>query len=177
VVAHILAAATKRAAKRLLGRKDFGFALSPEVLSSLAARPGRSNMNAPLDPKELLDTEWWRDREIDVPANPGTRHMKYGAVQDIYGQWSLWTSGDQVVSQPDLDPVRLGTVRLLPIAPASGSVCPTTLRLDFYWDWRVRSPKQIKFSGRMYVAASKTFQLLSSRLQAAVLLDFSWGCF
>lgn len=81
--------------------------------------------------------------------------MKYGAaVQDIYGQWSLWTSGDQVVSQPDLDPVRLGTVRLIPIAPASGSVCPTTLQLDFYWDWRVRSPKLIKFIWRMYVAAT-----------------------
>jgi hypothetical protein len=100
-------------------------------------------MSAPLDPKELLDTEWWwihvTDREIDILANPDTRQMKYGAaVQDIYRQWSLWTSGDQVVSQPDLDPVQSGTVRLLPIAPASGSVCPTTLQLDFYSDWRVR---------------------------------------
>jgi hypothetical protein len=80
--------------------------------------------STPLDRKELLDTEWWRvhvmDREIDMPANPGTRQMKYGAVQDIYGQWSLWTSGDQVVSQPDLDPVRLGTVRLLPIRLQAG---------------------------------------------------------
>jgi 2-polyprenyl-6-methoxyphenol hydroxylase-like FAD-dependent oxidoreductase len=40
MVAHILAAATKRAVKRVLGRKkDYGFALSPEVLSSLRARP------------------------------------------------------------------------------------------------------------------------------------------
>ena len=43
MVSRILAAATKRAAKRLLGRKeDSGFALPPEVLSSLRARPGRS---------------------------------------------------------------------------------------------------------------------------------------
>jgi len=43
MVAHILAAATKRAAKCLSGRKeDSGFALSPEVLSSLRARPGSS---------------------------------------------------------------------------------------------------------------------------------------
>ena len=45
MVAHILAAATKRAAKRLLGRKeDSGFALPPEVLSSLSARPGSSKL-------------------------------------------------------------------------------------------------------------------------------------
>jgi hypothetical protein len=40
MVAHILAAATKRAVKHVLGRKkDYGFVLSPEVLSSLRARP------------------------------------------------------------------------------------------------------------------------------------------
>src|SRR5215472_2139244 len=43
MVVHVLAVAFKRTAKRLMGRKeDSGFALSPEVLSSLRARPGRS---------------------------------------------------------------------------------------------------------------------------------------
>ncbi len=43
MVARILAAATKRAAKRLLRiHEDSSFALSPEVLSSLRARPGSS---------------------------------------------------------------------------------------------------------------------------------------
>jgi hypothetical protein len=43
MVANIFATATKRAVKRLLGRKeDSGFALSPEVLSSLRARPESS---------------------------------------------------------------------------------------------------------------------------------------
>jgi len=43
MVVHILAVAFKRTAKRLLGRKeDSGFALSPEVLSSLRDQPGRS---------------------------------------------------------------------------------------------------------------------------------------
>jgi 2-polyprenyl-6-methoxyphenol hydroxylase-like FAD-dependent oxidoreductase len=43
MVARILAAATKRAAKRLLRiHEDSGFALSPEVLSSLRTRPGSS---------------------------------------------------------------------------------------------------------------------------------------
>jgi hypothetical protein len=43
MVVHILAVALKRTTKRLLGRKeDSGFALSPEVLSSLRDQPGRS---------------------------------------------------------------------------------------------------------------------------------------
>jgi hypothetical protein len=43
MVARILVAATKRAVKRLLRRKENpGFALSPEVLSSLRDRPGTS---------------------------------------------------------------------------------------------------------------------------------------
>jgi hypothetical protein len=43
MVAYILGAATKRAVKRVLGRKkDYGFALPPEVLSSLRARPRSS---------------------------------------------------------------------------------------------------------------------------------------
>jgi hypothetical protein len=45
MVSRVLAAATKRAAKRLLGRKeDPGFALPPEVLCSLRARPGSSKI-------------------------------------------------------------------------------------------------------------------------------------
>jgi len=43
MVLRVLAAATKRAAKRLSGRKeDSGFALPPEVLCSLRARPATS---------------------------------------------------------------------------------------------------------------------------------------
>ncbi len=43
MVVHVLAVALKRTAKRLLGRKeDSIFALSPEGLSSLRARPGYS---------------------------------------------------------------------------------------------------------------------------------------
>jgi hypothetical protein len=42
MVSRVLAAATKRVAKSLLGRKDSNFALSPEVLSSLRDRPATS---------------------------------------------------------------------------------------------------------------------------------------
>jgi hypothetical protein len=112
-----------------------------------------------LDPPEPVDPEWWRvhimDREIPIPANPGTRLMKYGAcVQDIYGQWSPWVAADSSISQPALDVVRLANPKLTPVAPASGSICPATLEFDFLWDWRIRGPGQISIRGDMYSAAT-----------------------
>ncbi len=116
-------------------------------------------LSAPLDPPETPDPEWWRvhvmDREIEIPASPGTRQMKYGAaVQDIYGQWSTWTAIDRTIAQPALDPIRLANLTLAPVAPASGSVCATTLEFEFLWDWRIRTPQQVSIRGRMYAAAS-----------------------
>ncbi len=116
-------------------------------------------INAPLDSPEPLDPEWFRvhvmDREIDIPSSPGTRQLKYGAaLQDIYGQWSAWATTDTTVQQPDLDPVRLGAVKLKPVAPASGSVCATTLEVDLFWDWRIRRPMQIVLVGKVFAAAT-----------------------
>lgn len=115
-------------------------------------------INGQLSPPHAQDPEWWRihvmDRELDIPFNPGTRQMKYGAaVQNLYGQWTSWTAIDQTVVQPDLDAVRMMNVALRPIAPVNGSVCATTLEVDFLWDWRIRTPRQITFVGRLYAAA------------------------
>jgi hypothetical protein len=104
------------------------------------------------------DPEFFRlnfiERELQIPANPGSLTVKYGAaVQDIYGQWTPWASVDQVLAQPDLEPVRIVRATLTPTAPASGSVCATSLELEFLWDWRIRSPMQITFTGLMYPAA------------------------
>jgi 2-polyprenyl-6-methoxyphenol hydroxylase-like FAD-dependent oxidoreductase len=45
MVAHVLAVTLKRAAKRLLGRReDSGFALSSEAIANLRARPGRNDV-------------------------------------------------------------------------------------------------------------------------------------
>ena len=116
-------------------------------------------LSAPLDPPEPLDPEWWRvnvmDREISIPSNPGIRQVKYGAtIQDIYGQWSTWIGTDTAISQPGLDSVRLANLKLLPIAPPSGSVCAATFEFDFFWDWRIRTPQQISIRARMYAAAT-----------------------
>jgi hypothetical protein len=116
-------------------------------------------VNGPLDAPEPPDPEWWRvhvmDREIEIPSNPGTRQMKYGAaVQDIYGQWSTWTAIDRTIAQPALDPVRLANLTLQPVAPASGSVCATTLEFEFLWDWRIRTPQQVSIRGLLFAAAN-----------------------
>jgi hypothetical protein len=105
------------------------------------------------------DPEFWRlhvvDSELAIPSNPGTIQVKYGAAeQDIYGQWTPWVAVDQVLAQPDLEPVPIVGATLTPVAPANGSVCPTTLEIEFVWDWRIRSPDQITFVGRMYAAAT-----------------------
>jgi hypothetical protein len=105
------------------------------------------------------DPEFWRlhavDREAEIPSNPGTRQVKYGgAVQDIYGQWTPWVTVDQTLVEPELAPVQIAAATLLPTAPSSGSVCPTTLEMDFLWDWRIRTPAQVAFVGRMYAASS-----------------------
>jgi hypothetical protein len=114
------------------------------------------SINTPVDPP---DPEWWRfhvmDREVEIPSNPGTRQIKYGAaVVDLYGVWTPWSAVDCVIAQPDLDAVRITHATLVPVAPSSGSVCATTLELDFLWDWRIRTPKQITFVGRMYAATT-----------------------
>jgi hypothetical protein len=112
-------------------------------------------INNPVDPP---DPESWRlhavDRELPIPSNPGQRSVKYAAaVQDIYGQWTPWVSLDDSLAQPDLDPVRVVSAKLTPAVPASGSVCATALEIEFLWDWRVRSPRLIRFAGRLYAAS------------------------
>jgi hypothetical protein len=104
------------------------------------------------------DPEFWRlhvvDRELGIPSSLGTRSLKYAAaVQDIYGQWTPWVAADRLLTQPDLEPVRLISAKLRSTPPASGSVCATDLELEFIWDWRIRTPRVIRFAGSLYAAA------------------------
>lgn len=108
--------------------------------------------------QNLKDLEWQRihavDYELQIPSNPGNSLVKYGvAIQDIYGQWTPWATVDCSLSQPKLDQVRIASAKLNPVAPAYGSVCPTTLEIEFLWDWSIRSPGTISFAGRLYPAA------------------------
>ncbi len=112
--------------------------------------------NAVTDPP---DPEAWRihvvDRELPIPVNPGSIQLKYGAaIQDIYGQWTPWSTADTTIQQPALDHVRIAKATLLPTLPASGTVCPASLEIEFLWDWRIRSLQQVSFVGRLYAAAT-----------------------
>lgn len=112
--------------------------------------------NAVTDPP---DPEAWRihvvDRELAIPTNPGNMQLKYGAaIQDIYGQWTPWSAIDTTIQQPDLDQVRIAQITLYPTLPASGTICPSSLEIEFFWDWRIRSPQQISFVGYLYAAST-----------------------
>jgi hypothetical protein len=136
-----------------------GIAPAAAAVALLEPRPsgglqpiGINHADSPPDP------EFWRlhaiDREVPIPANPGSRQDKYGAaIQDIYGQWTPWITVDRSVVQPDLEQVRIVSATLIPTAPSSGSVCPSTLQIEFLWDWRIRSPQLVRFVGRLYAAA------------------------
>lgn len=116
-----------------------------------------SAMPAPLPP------DWWRvaavDRELTIPSAGGQRKLRYGVShQDIYGQWTPWATADTSVTQPPVDAVRIVNAKLeasLPSSPNS-SVCDGTLTIEFLWDWRLRSPQQIRFVGRLYAAAQRS---------------------
>lgn len=96
------------------------------------------------------------DRELPIPSNPGSRSVKYAtAMQDIYGQWSPWVAIDAAMAQPEPEQVRIVSAKLTPTPPGSGSVCPTTLEIEFLWDWRIRRPDRIRFAGRLYPAAEQ----------------------
>jgi hypothetical protein len=103
------------------------------------------------------DPAWWRnnaiDRELPIPANPGSRTIKYGvAMQDIYGQWTRWVTADEGMQQPALDRVRVVSAKLTAV-PAGSTICPATLEVEFLWDWSVRSPERIQFVGTLYTAS------------------------
>ena len=96
------------------------------------------------------------EREITIPNNPGTRTLRYAvAQQDIYGQYSKWVATSTTLTQPDPDAVRIVSAEFaytsVPTPPQSK--CPAKLVLEFLWDWRIRSPLQISFRGRLYPAA------------------------
>jgi hypothetical protein len=104
------------------------------------------------------DPEAWRlhaiDRELPINSNPGNRLVRYGAaVQDIYGQWTPWLAVNRSLAQPDLEQVRIVSATLRPTVPVSDSICPTTLAIEFLWDWRIRRPLSIRFVGRLFAAA------------------------
>jgi hypothetical protein len=120
-------------------------------------RPIVINNNATTSPPDPLAWQLHAiDRELPIPSDLGSRSVKYAtAVQDIYGQWTPWMSIDTSMAQPDPEQVRIVSAKLIPAPPASGSVCATTLEIEFLWDWRIRRPQLIRFAGHLYAASEQ----------------------
>ena len=135
----------------------------PEATTALMAkrlsgglRPIAINSAQTTPPDPLFWQLHATDQELPIPANPGNRSVKYVvAVQDIYGQWTPWASIDTAMSQPEPEPVRIVSAKLTPTPPGSGAVCPTTLEIEFLWDWRIRRPQLIRFAGYLYAASEQ----------------------
>ncbi|NEU82586.1 hypothetical protein G1O98_26960 [Nostoc sp. UIC10630] len=113
------------------------------------------------------------DREILIPSNPapGARTMKYAvAHQDIYGQWSGWSTINSTIVQPPADKVRIVSAELkytnIPTPP--NAKCAANLVVEFLWDWRLRSPLTISFRGRLHAASYPGEPPLNITLPAAL---------
>ncbi|MCC6589314.1 MAG: hypothetical protein IT168_21630 [Bryobacterales bacterium] len=96
------------------------------------------------------------DRELAIPSNPGTRSSKYAvAHQDIFGQWSVWSTINSTVQQPPVDKVRIVSAefKFTSVPTPPNAKCPANLVIEFLWDWRIRSPQTIGFRGRLHAAS------------------------
>lgn len=96
------------------------------------------------------------DATLAIPNNPGSIGQRYGvATQTIFGLWSPWVSDTLSVDQPDPPPLQILSADLSPSDPGSGSICPARLVCEISVDWRVRTPGEIDFRGRLYSVAER----------------------
>ncbi|MBS1813315.1 MAG: hypothetical protein JSS87_00400 [Acidobacteria bacterium] len=151
-VSFARAGITPASGAELLMQKRASGGFSPIVINN--------NPGDPTDPDNPPDPDFAHihlvDREMSVFHDPGSRSVKYGvAMQDIYGVWTPWVPVDHTVTQPALDVVRIISAELQPVVPASGSVCPASLQIEFAWDWEVRTPANVTFVGTLYPAATR----------------------
>jgi hypothetical protein len=96
------------------------------------------------------------DATLAIPNDPGSVAQRYGvATQTVFGLWSPWVTDTLSVAQPDPPPVQILSADLAPSDPGSGSLCPARLICEISVDWRVRTPGEIDFRGRLYSAAQR----------------------
>ena len=92
------------------------------------------------------------DADIPLPSAIDTRVLKMASAhQDLYGLWSIWTTIDGSIPQPAVQTVPIISASLdAMLPPISGATCAATLTIDFLWDWSIRTPMMVEFSGRLY---------------------------
>jgi hypothetical protein len=134
---------------------------APKVLMQPRASGGLRYLVINGAASDPLPDDWWQldgvDRELPIPLPATQRTNRYGICQqDIYGQWSPWSTTDITVAEPAVDDVRIVSASLRPSLPANpnSSICAATLTIEFLWDWRIRRPDKIRFNGRLYPAST-----------------------
>jgi hypothetical protein len=94
------------------------------------------------------------DDSNELAAAPAPNLLTYAvSQQDIFGQWSDWSTTQHAVAEPAVEGLRLLTARLDAVAPAGGSVCDGVLTVEFTWDWRARSLGRVEIAGSLAAAA------------------------
>lgn len=94
------------------------------------------------------------DETYGVQGAPSPNALLYAlAHQDLFGLWSAWASTSAAVAEPPVQAVPLLAARLEPVPAGPGTPCPTSLVLEFSWDWASRSPRRIELVGRLYPQA------------------------
>jgi hypothetical protein len=113
---------------------------------------------------------------LDSAAAPNV--IRYAvAHEDIFGQWSAWSTANAAPAEPKVAKVSLVAARLdtgaLPAPP--GTVCDATLTVDLTWDWTIRSPRTLQLAGRLYAAAKPGAPPSDLSIPAGLQTLFSGG--
>jgi hypothetical protein len=96
------------------------------------------------------------DTEAALPLAPPDNNTRYlVAGVDVFGQWSSWSLASAALSPAPIAKPGIRSAQFnLDVAAATGHSVPATLQIDFAWDWRDRSPGQIRFTGSFVAAPS-----------------------
>ncbi len=151
---------------KLLTTSSFAFAranpVTPAVAADAIMRPRPSGGLAPITlASNAKDKETTRHSAVDsslvLPLTAAGLALRYGiALQDIWGQWSVWGTVDHADQQPALDRPRVLRCALDAAVPASGRVCAGTLTVELAWDWEVRRPLRIELRSRLFGAPQRS---------------------
>jgi hypothetical protein len=106
-----------------------------------AVQPGaRTNFS---DPAALLP----------VSGSRTTRYLVAGL--DVFGRWSPWRTTSYTAQALPVQKPGLHSTRIEPSGAPSGRVQPSTLVVEFSWDWSDRSPERIRFSGNFFTGTTR----------------------
>ena len=128
-------------AQALMGPRRFDTALQPISATTSEARAAEGRLEA-------------LDDGFNLPSLPTPFPLIYGVTQqDIFGLWSNWATRAHSAAEPAVGRVPILSARLEMDPPSGAATVSARLVVDFSWDWQSRSPREIRFVGRLYAQA------------------------